>query len=257
MGLAMHRRDTRRVSTQVNPKLQSERRQTMKDWMKLIPEAELKTYQSAGFLSDLEIGSRPALIVVDVTDGFCGTQGLTLEDAIKQYPTACGPAAWEAMPRIASLIGLFRQKNLPIVFTRSDLAGTPYTGKATKSKRSGPAAPGFNDFPPQITPREGEWILEKTKASGFFQTPLSAYLTKLGTDTVVVCGVSTSGCVRATSVDAHSHGYSTFVVDDCCFDRSYFAHCANLFDLDAKYASVVSLHELRELMAGPALARAS
>jgi maleamate amidohydrolase len=74
---------------------------------------------------------------------------------------------------------------------------------------------------------------------------------------VVVCGVSTSGCVRATSVDAWSHGFTTFVIDDCCFDRSYFAHCANLFDLDAKYASVVSLHELRALMDGPALAQAS
>jgi maleamate amidohydrolase len=64
----------------------------------------------------------------------------------------------------------------------------------------------------------------------------------------VLCGVSTSGCVRASAVDAFSHGFATFVVDDCCFDRSYFAHCANLFDLNAKYASVVSLHEVAELM---------
>jgi maleamate amidohydrolase len=99
-------------------------------------------------------------------------------------------------------------------------------------------------------------VLPKTKASGFFQTPLAAYLTKQQIDTAVVCGVSTSGCVRATAVDAHSHGYTTFVIDDCCFDRSYFAHCANLFDLDAKYASVVSLDEIA-LMLRPALAAAS
>jgi maleamate amidohydrolase len=229
----------------------------MKDWMKIIPEAELQTYKRAGFQTDLAVGARPVLVVVDVTFGFCGSRGATLDAAIDEYTTACGPAAWEAMPRIAGLIDLFRHKQLPVVYTRSDLAGTPFAGKATKSKRTGPVAPGFNDFPAEILPREGEWILEKTKASGFFQTPLSTYLTRLGTDMVVVCGVSTSGCVRATSVDAWSHGFTTFVVDDCCFDRSHFAHCANLFDLDAKYASVVSLHELRGLMDGPALAQAS
>jgi maleamate amidohydrolase len=64
--------------------------------------------------------------------------------------------------------------------------------------------------------------------------------------------VSTSGCVRATGVDASSNGYKTFVVDDCCFDRSYYAHCANLFDLHAKYATVVSLSEIEQFMGGAA-----
>jgi hypothetical protein len=91
-------------------------------------------------------------------------------------------------------------------------------------------------------------VLEKTKASAFFQTPLSAYLIKQGVDTAVVCGVSTSGCVRASAVDAFSHGFITIVVDDCCFDRSHFAHCANLFDLQAKYAAVLSLEELRDIL---------
>jgi maleamate amidohydrolase len=70
------------------------------------------------------------------------------------------------------------------------------------------------------------------------------YLRKEGIDTVVICGVSTSGCVRASTVDAFSHGYTTFVIDDCCFDRSHFAHCANLFDMNAKYATVLSLGEI-------------
>ncbi len=229
----------------------------MKEWMKLIPEAERRTYSRAGFHSDLKLGANPALIVVDVTYGFCGTEGLSLEAAIAEYPTACGPAAWKAMPRIARLIAQFRTRKLPVVFTLSDTNSTPFAGKATKSKRLRPVGTGFNDFPAAILPREGEWVLAKTKASAFFQTPLPAYLAKQQVDTVVVCGVSTSGCVRATAVDACSHGYSTFVIDDCCFDRSYFAHCANLFDLDAKYAAVLSSDELSALMTGPALAEAS
>jgi nicotinamidase-related amidase len=227
----------------------------MKDWLKIIPEEERRTYQSAGFVSSLEMGQRPCLIVVDVTYGFTGSEGLTLEQAVAEFPPACGPAAWEAMPRIARLIELFRSQGGPIVFTRSDLDAATFTGKATHSKRAGRPPARFNEFPPAIAPREGEWVLEKTKASGFFQTPLSIYLTKQGVDTAVVCGVSTSGCVRATAVDAFSHGFKTVVIDDCCFDRSHFAHCANLFDLQAKYAAVLSLHELEGVLA-PAAASA-
>jgi nicotinamidase-related amidase len=229
----------------------------MKDWLKVIPAQERSTYESAGFVPNVEIGQRPCLIVVDVTYGFTGSEGLTPEEAVAEFHTACGPAGWEAMPRIARLIELFRRAALPIVFTRSDLDGTAFAGKATNSRRKGKPDAKFNEFPPAITPREGEWVLEKTKASAFFQTPLSAYLIKQGVDTAVVCGVSTSGCVRASAVEAFSHGFTTIVVDDCCFDRSHFAHCANLFDLQAKYAAVLSLEELRDILtpAAPKLRR--
>jgi len=223
----------------------------LKDWMKLIPEADLATYRAGGFLRDVKLGERTALIVVDVTMGFCGSPGLSLEQAIAEFPTACGPVSWETMPRVARLIKLFRDRKLGIVFTCNDVVANAYTGKATKGERGAKPNPRFNDFPPEIAPREGEWVLAKTKASGFFQSPLAAYLVRERVDTAVVCGVSTSGCVRATAVDAFSHGFTTFVVDDCCFDRSWFAHCANLFDLQAKYASVVSLRELESLL-GPA-----
>jgi nicotinamidase-related amidase len=223
----------------------------LKDWMKAIPEADLATYRAGGFLRDVAFGERTALIVVDVTLGFCGSPGLTLEQAIEEFATACGPVSWETMPRIARLLELFRDRDLPIVFTNADMTGNAYAGKATKGERSKKPDPRFNDFPAEIAPREGEWVLAKTKASGFFQSPLAAYLVRERVDTVVVCGVSTSGCVRATAVDAFSHGFKTFVVDDCCFDRSWFAHCANLFDLQAKYAAVVSLDELVALL-GPA-----
>ena len=228
----------------------------MKKWMELIPEAERRILSKAGFQGDMSLGAHAALVVVDVTMGFCGSKGLSLDDAILEFSTACGPMSWETMPRIARLIELFRAQNLPIVYTQGDLNGQPFTGGATKSKGKGGRRPGYNDFPAEITPREGDWVLPKTKASGFFQTPLTSYLARQHIDTVVVCGVSTSGCVRATSVDSHSNGYTTFVVDDCCFDRSYFAHCANLFDLNAKYATVVSVDEIEALMKDPALAAA-
>ncbi|MEU6656240.1 isochorismatase family protein [Streptomyces sp. NPDC046900] len=221
-----------------------EKRIVMKEWMKVIPESEIATYQRAGFLNRISLGARPALIVVDVTYGFTGSKGLTLEEAIKEFPTACGPASWAAMPNIAKLIELFRNRNAPIVFTCVDTHNQGFSGRATKSKRAGKVAPGYGEFPPAISPQDGDWVLGKTKASAFFQTPLLAYLVKEKVDSVVVCGVSTSGCVRATVVDSCSNGFDTFVVDDACFDRSWFAHCSNLFDMSAKYAHVLSLHEV-------------
>lgn len=221
----------------------------MKDWQKHIPKAELDAYQRSGFHGDLAMGERAALIVVDVTLGFTGSKGLTLEEAVAEFSAACGPSSWIAMPKIARLIGMFRSRGLPIVFSRSDLADIGWTGKATKAKRAARPLPAhFNVFPDEIAPRAGEWVLEKTKASAFFGTPLATYLVKERVDTLVFAGVSTSGCVRASVVDGFSHGFATFVVEDCCFDRSEFAHAANLFDMSGKYASVLSLGEFEKVL---------
>ena len=219
----------------------------MRDWMKMIPAAEMQTYRKAGLFENSAPGMRPALLVIDVTMGFCGSPGLSLDQAIAEFPSACGPAAWAAMPRIAALIALFRALKAPIVYSLSDEYAKGFTGKSTKGVRKSASA-RFNEFPSEIAPREGEWTLAKTKASAFFNTPLSTYLTRQRIDTLVFCGVATSGCVRASVVDGFSHGYQTFVVDECCFDRSEFAHAANLFDMHAKYAVVQSLEETEAML---------
>lgn len=223
----------------------------MKEWLKIVPEAERRAYENAGFGGTGAIGEHTALIVVDVTYGFTGDRGQTLDEAITKYATACGPVSWEAVPRIRTLIDLFRELGRPVIYTRSAPDDTPFTGRATKGKRLDRKMPELhNVIVEDIAPEEGEWVLEKTKASAFFQTPLASYLVREKINSVVVCGVSTSGCVRASVVDCFSNGFPTFVVDDCCFDRSHFAHCANLFDMNAKYANVVSLNELQALMLG-------
>jgi maleamate amidohydrolase len=228
----------------------------MKEWMKQVPPDEVKNYDKAGFMAEAKIGERTALIVIDVTYGFTGSEGLTMDEAIAEFRPACGPIAWETMPRIARLINMFRELGRPVVFTRGHPYNVLFAGKATKSTRSMKQPPKFNEFPPQIMPREDEFILEKTRASVFFQTPMASYLVQNQIDTVVVCGVSTSGCVRASVVDCFSHGFNTIVIDDCCFDRSNYAHCANLFDMHAKYANVISLDELEPLMLGKQMQKA-
>src|ERR1700749_2742780 len=98
----------------------------MKKWMELIPESERRFYGKAGFQGDMSLGKNAALIVVDVTMGFCGRVGLCLDQAIREFPTACGPMAWETMPQIARLIELFRAEGLPIIYTNGDLDNTPF-----------------------------------------------------------------------------------------------------------------------------------
>jgi nicotinamidase-related amidase len=87
-------------------------------------------------------------------------------------------------------------------------------------------------------------VLFKQRASAFFGTPLVAHLTQLGIDTIIVCGESTSGCVRASTVDGYSYGYHMVMAEECCFDRSDISHKVNLFDLHHKYADVMRTDEI-------------
>lgn len=216
----------------------------LRPWMNEIPEKDRQHYSKIGMLSTQDFGESPALIVVDATYGFCGFKGLSLEDSVKDFFSSAGPAAWESVPHIARLIALFRAQDLPIVFTRMDLDDIQFVGGIGKGAPFSNPHPRFNDFPEELAPRKGEWVLDKTKASGFFQTPLTTYLTRRGVRSTVVCGGTTSGCVRATVIDSVSHGFKTFVADEGVFDRSQYAHCANLFDMHGKYAMALSTDDI-------------
>ncbi len=220
-------------------------------WRSFLPPEEAKTYHSAGFGAPQPFGKRPALLVIDCTIAFTGSSpDLSLEEAVAEFRTACGPGSWEALRHVTTLVESFRGKRLPIVFTRTDLAIRAVMGGATK-------AGGFSDrevlergnqFPDVIRPRDGELVLEKGRASVFFGTPLASYLATRGVDSVIACGTTTSGCVRASVVDAFSHGFVTFVAEEACFDRSPTAALANLWDMNAKYASVVPVgHVLKQV----------
>lgn len=219
----------------------------MDDWLSLIPPEARQAHQRSGFKPESGPGRSAALLIVDVTLGFMGSKGQSLEESQREYPTGTGDMGWKALPRIRTLLQLFRDRGLPVIFTKMDTGLAGQLGNATMRPLSfGPDddEERFGRFPEEIEPVPGEYVLAKTKASSFFQTPLSAYLTRRGVDTVVLCGVGTSGCVRATAVDSFSHGYSTFVVHDCCFDRSSFAHATNLFDMNGRYASVVGVADV-------------
>ena len=98
--------------------------------------------------------------------------------------------------------------------------------------------------PAGVQAAAGDVVITKQRASVFYGTPLIAHLTQLGIQTLIVCGESTSGCVRATAVDAYSNGFHVVLVEECCFDRSALSHKVNLFDMHHKYTDVMHVDEV-------------
>jgi nicotinamidase-related amidase len=187
------------------------------------------------------------LLVVDVTHGFTGRPGLPILDAIAEYPNACGPAAWQAVAAIERLLPPVRALGRPVVYS----AGFAQLGVrgvglwAEKHPRASHAPDDQHQIPERIAPRPGQDVLlPKTKPSLFHGTPLLELLVQSGTDTLIVTGGTTSGCIRATVIDAFSYNYPVIVVEDGVFDRGELSHAVNLFDMDQKYANVMPADEV-------------
>ncbi len=192
------------------------------------------------------LGSRPALLVVDMTLGFTDPES----------PLACdleGP-----VENIAKLLAAAREAGVPIVFTtvaykESDrLTAAAFIDKVP-ALLTLEAGTRWAEIDPRIAPRVSEPVLNKLFASGFFGTPLGALLTAAGVDTLIVTGASTSGCVRATVVDALQYGFRPIVPREAVGDRNPDAHEANLYDIDAKYGDVVDMGDALAYLQGVAV----
>lgn len=219
-------------------------------WQHVVTEEELSIYQAAGFGKRFQGEIRPALLVIDVQYRSVGHERLPIMESIKrEYPTSCGEYGWRAVPHIARLIQAFRQRNLPVIF--------PHVAYKENhdGQRFADKAPGIMSIPRQgyemvkeCAPQPGDILLPKHHASAFFGTPLVSYLTTQNANCVVVTGTTTSGCVRASAVDASSYGYHVIVPHDAVFDRSQTSHAVNLFDMNSKYANVMSTDEMLALI---------
>ena len=192
-----------------------------------------------GFHGRAGFGRRPALIVVDVNRGFTDPAS----------PLVCDLE--RVVAAIRQLLEEARRAEIPIVFTTvSYTEGDKRTAAAFIDKVPAlltlEAGSRWVEIDPRIAPREDEPVLNKLFASAFFGTALSSLLAANGCDSLIVTGASTSGCVRATAVDALQHGYRPIVPREAVGDRNPDAHAANLFDLDTKYGDVVSLAEVIE-----------
>ncbi|MEW1827157.1 isochorismatase family protein [Streptomyces sp. NPDC088196] len=200
-------------------------------------QATEQTYQRAGFGAPVRRGSRPAIVVVDLTRGF------TEPD----FPS--GADLTEVVANTGQLIAAARPAGVPVVFTAISYTPAEAAGDAVtwlqKAQGMRSLVEGGEEvaLDPRLPRSPQDHLIVKKGASAFFGTSLAALLTGLGRDTVLVCGATTSGCVRATAVDAVQSGFPVLVPRECVGDRAQGPHEANLFDIQAKYGDVIDLKD--------------
>lgn len=217
----------------------------MKPWAGVITEEEERRYEAAGFGRSGGVGKRPALLIIDVQYRTVGTVRRPYWEAIKEYPTSCGEDGWRAVDNIVPLVEAFRARGFPVLYPH--VAPKNAATDAGRLAEKVPAIMGIDargyEFVAEIAPKHGDVLLPKKHPSAFFGTPLVSHLIDLGADTLYVTGCTTSGCVRSSVTDAFAYNFKVVVPHDAVYDRSPSSHQANLFDMNAKYADVVSTQE--------------
>lgn len=198
-------------------------------------EQAREVYAKARIGESVTLGSRPAVLVVDFSCGFTDPE------------CALGSDMTDAVESTKRLLDAARAKGLPVVFTTIGYEPSLKDGGLWLQKvpALGDLQVGgrWVDIDPRLEPRDDESIVLKKGASGFFGTNLASILVSQQVDSVILCGATTSGCIRATAVDLLQYGFPTIVPRECVADRAQAPHEANLFDINAKYADVVSLED--------------
>jgi maleamate amidohydrolase len=194
-----------------------------------------EVYDQAGLGQSVTLGSKPAVLVIDFSCGFTDPE------------CSLGSDCTAAVEQTKRLLDIARDKGFPVIFTTIGFEPSLKDGGLWMQK-----APALADLQlggkwveidPRLEPREDETVVMKKGASGFFGTNLASILVSQGVDSVVLCGATTSGCVRATAVDLLQYGWPTIVPRECVADRAQAPHDANLFDIQAKYADVVPVED--------------
>jgi nicotinamidase-related amidase len=201
----------------------------MINYDEFLSERDKVVFAKSGHGSRVGFGKRPVILIIDVNYGFCGETPAPILESIEAYHNSCGEEAWAGIAAIERLLDAGRAKRVPVVYTTGfdqPIAGT--FGLA-------------NQIVPPIAPRQHDIVITKTMPSAFFATNLASYLVYLAADTILVCGTTTSGCVRASVIDGFSNNYRMIVVEEGTFDRGQASHAINLFDMDMKYADVEPL----------------
>jgi maleamate amidohydrolase len=217
-------------------------------WDAFLTAQDKAVFAAAGYGAEAGLGSRPALLVIDATEEFCGPD-LPVLQAVERSPLCAGEVAWRAVEVMQQLLTAARAAQLPVVFSVMAARGSAssagaWAGKRRDAEAAFAAAPGAGQVVAPLQPLDGELVLAKRKPSVFHGTTLREHLDQHGVDTLVLCGGTTSGCVRTTAVDAFSYDYRTVVVEDACFDRGQASHWVSLFDVQQKYGDVLPAADL-------------
>jgi nicotinamidase-related amidase len=225
-------------------------------WKDVISPEVLEVYSC--YERKIFVGPRPALLAIDLYEVVYRGGPQPPHKLAKTHPNSCGEYAYAAIEPTKRLFDAARAADLPIFYSTGDTrtASRPNFVTATKRNRP-PVDPSDYAIRPEFKPQPSDVVITKQRASVFYGTPLIAHLTQLGIQTLIVCGESTSGCVRATAVDAYSNGFHVVLVEECCFDRSLISHKINLFDMHHKYTDVMHVDDVVAHLDGMKVRKAS
>ena len=211
---------------------------TVHIWEDLLSERDKQVITKAGYdkegASSWEsrgAGTNPLVLVIDMQRLVVG-DNVPILDAIEDYRTAMGEVAWEAIDHIEPFLEFARSNDISVAYTR-----------VIPSSYDDPEHEDLQIVDP-VAPEEGETVIDKTYASAFYGTDLLSRLVRGGHDSVIIVGNSTSGCVRATAIDAQQNGFDVLLPQECLFDRIEASHKVALLDLWMKYAEVLEREEV-------------
>lgn len=224
-------------------------------WDKYLTERDRRHIAGGAPWPVVRFGKRPLLLLIDNYKAALGEERRPFLESVADYPWSTGEEGWDAVAKSGEVLACFRQLNLPVAHVTSvrPSDGVPRTYDLIHDlPMPSPCDDHLYDIVSQLSPIDGEVVFRKACPSAFNGTTLLAYLRHLDVDTLVVCGESTSGCIRATVTDAASFCFRVFIVEDCVYDRHEAAHAINLFDMDRKYGSVVSMEKVLEMVKGAA-----
>jgi maleamate amidohydrolase len=213
-------------------------------WKDLVPAADLKLYSC--YARETVVGPSPALLAIDLYNLVYRGGPKSPYELEERYPNSCGIYAHRAIEPTKKLFAAARRAGIPIFYCTQDMRPNSRPAGAVSTRRVQPTreAPDDRDIYHEFTPQPSDIVITKQRASVFQGTPILSHLNLLGVRSLIVCGESTSGCVRAAVVDAYSSGFHVSVVEECVFDRAELTHKVNLFDMHHKYADVMHLDEV-------------
>jgi maleamate amidohydrolase len=230
---------------------------SMATWDNILTQRDKEVFALSGYGKRAGFGQRPAVLVIDVNYNFVGDKPEPILESVKRFRNSCGEEGWQGVQRIRELLSEARKKHLPTFYTtgHDDRTNTVAFGRwqAKNSRSTEDMTEEWdkgNHIVEEIAPQQGDIVVRKQKPSAFFGTPLISMLNEVHADSVLLTGTTTSGCVRASVIDAFSYNLKVSVIEDCVFDRGQASHKINLFDMAMKYADVISLKEAIEYVRG-------
>jgi maleamate amidohydrolase len=220
-------------------------------WEKFLTERDKEHDKQWGKKELAGLGEKPALLLIDIYYSVLGLKREPIFESMKLWPGSTGLEGWEAVDRTAELLAVARANDIPVIHVKGMQGINPWV----RRKRSAPPE-GLTlemqrkgtQIVDEVAPIPGELVIEKSAPSAFHGTPLLFQLISMGIDSLIVCGETTSGCIRASVVDGATYRYKVGVVGDCVFDRTQSSHYLNLYDMHQKYADVVDLSYAKQYL---------